>query len=300
MIEPLASSTFAAALVFGFRHGFDWDHIAALTDLTGSQPSSRRSMWLATLYALGHATMVLVLGCAAILFTEQVPGSVDVAMERIVGMSLIGLGLWMAWTAARTGGAPPLRSRWMLLIEALRRAVRRRPTVNVPIVIEHAHVHDHSRPMHVHTHANGELADLASGPRHGGGTEVAVQHRHRHRHVAVIPRDPFMRYGGWSSFGIGILHGVGAETPTQVVVFAAAANASDRPASVGLLVCFVIGLLAANSVVAAASTFGFTRVLGNRWVTGTLAAVTVTFSLGIGTLLMLGEGAALPGILGGS
>ena len=280
--------------MFGFRHGFDWDHIAALTDLTGSQASRRRSMWLATLYALGHAAMVLVLGCAAILFTEQVPGSVDLAMERLVGVSLIALGIWMAWTALRTGGAPPLRSRWMLLIDGVRRVVRRRPSVDMPIVIEHAHAHGHADPMHVHTHAD------AAGAKHHEDSAVAVQHRHVHRHVAVVPHDPFMRYGSWSSFGVGLLHGVGAETPTQVVVFAAAANASGRPASIGLLLCFIVGLLASNSLMAAASTFGFTRVVGNRWVTATLAAITVAFSLSVGTLLLLGEGAVLPAMLGGS
>ena len=64
MNELLQSTAFGAALVFGFRHGFDWDHIAALTDLTGSQATSRRSMWLATLYALGHAAMVNLIGTA--------------------------------------------------------------------------------------------------------------------------------------------------------------------------------------------------------------------------------------------
>ena len=54
-----------------------------------------------------------------------------------------------------------------------------------------------------------------------------------------------------------------------------------------------------NSLVAAASTFGFARVVGNRWVTTTLAAITVVFSLGVGTLLLLGEGAVLPSMLGG-
>ena len=129
MIELLQSTAFGAALVFGFRHGFDWDHIAALTDLTGSQRTSRRSMWLATLYALGHAAMVLVLGITAIVFAEQVPESVDLVMERFVGVSLIALAAWMVWTAVTTRGAPPLRSRWMLLIDAARRRRRSPPAV---------------------------------------------------------------------------------------------------------------------------------------------------------------------------
>ena len=96
-----------------------------LTDLTGSQATSRRSMALATLYALGHAAMVFALGVLAILFAQKVPASVDTAMQRLVGVSLLSLGIWIAWTAVRTRGAPPIRSRWMVLIDAGRGLLRR-------------------------------------------------------------------------------------------------------------------------------------------------------------------------------
>lgn len=300
MIELVASSAFVAALAFGFRHGFDWDHIAALTDLTGSQVTRRRSMWLATLYALGHAAMVIVLGGAAILFAERVPDSVDLVMERFVGVSLVALGIWMAWTAVTTGGVPPLRSRWMLLVDAARRLVGRRGPAVRQIVIEHAHPHDHAGPMHEHSHPPDLQDHSTRSDRPGADIAVQVQHRHLHRHVAVVPPDPFVRYGGWSSFGVGLLHGVGAETPTQVVVFAAAAHATGRPTSIGLLLCFVIGLFASNSLVAATSTFGFSRVVHNRPVMATLAAITAAFSLTVGTILLLGEGDVLPAMLGGA
>jgi len=64
VIELLESSAFGAALVFGFRHGFDWDHLAALSDLTGSQATSRRSMWLAT---QSDSSMLLVTSRAVLL-----------------------------------------------------------------------------------------------------------------------------------------------------------------------------------------------------------------------------------------
>ena len=180
MIELLESTAFGAALVFGFRHGFDWDHIAALTDLTGSQTSTRRSMGLATLYALGHAAMVLVLGCIAILFAEQVPESVDLVMERLVGVSLVALGIWMAWTAVRTRAAPPLRSRWMLLIDA--GAARgggspRRHRRHRALASPRPRPPARARPP-------GEL--IAGGPEAGPApTTVAVRHAHCHRHVAI-------------------------------------------------------------------------------------------------------------------
>lgn len=85
---------------------------------------------------------------------------------------------------------------------------------------------------------------------------------------------------------MGLLHGVGAETPTQVLVFAAAANASGRPTSVGILLCFVAGLVVANSLVAVASTFGFANVARNRLLTAGITAIAVLFSLTVGTLLV--------------
>ncbi|MDP1820845.1 MAG: hypothetical protein Q8K58_13280, partial [Acidimicrobiales bacterium] len=288
--------------VFGFRHGFDWDHLAALTDLTGSQPRSRRAMFLATLYALGHALMVLVLGVVAILFAEQVPGSMDSAMERFVGVSLLALGVWIVWTAVRNGGAPPLRSRWMLLIGGVRRLVaRRRGAGDALVVIEHAHPHDHDGGLHVHPYP-GRVDEVdqieAVDVREHGSHAVAVQHSHLHRHAAPAPRDPFASYTSRSAFGIGLLHGVGAETPTQVLIFATAANASGRPTSVALLVCFVIGLVVANTLVAAASTLGFRQVLAHRIVAIGLATFTAAFSLVVGALLLFGRSASLPPLPG--
>ncbi len=293
MIELLGSSAFGAALLVGFRHGFDWDHLAALTDLTGSQASSKRSMWLATLYALGHAVMVLALGAVAILFAEQVPASVDAVMERLVGVSLLALGAWIACTAVRTRGAPPVRSRWMVLIEVTGRAIRRRGDAGELVEIEHSHPHDHDHPLHGHAHSAVAVDEAGAGRG-----AVAIRHSHVHRHVAVAPRDPFVRYGNWSSFGVGLLHGVGAETPTQVLVFTAAAHANGRPTSVALLGCFVAGLVVANTVVAAASTFGFGRVLGHRAVAVALAVVTAAFSVVVGSLLVAGRGPVFPTILG--
>lgn len=302
MIEVIGSSAFAAAVLFGLRHGFDWDHIAALTDLTGSQRSARRAMRLASLYALGHACMVLLLGAGAILLAEQLPAGVDSVMDRVVGASLILLAVWIVTTAARTGSAPPLRSRWMLLIGMLRHFSSAPASENGPVVIEHAHPHDH-HAMHAHPHGIAEPAEVVSaqmdGPAATSVVGVASLHSHVHHHLALPPVDPFLRYGSWSSFGIGLLHGVGAETPTQLLVFAAAASADGRATSMGLLLCFLVGLLASNTLVAGASTLGFRGVLRHRAVAASLAGVTALFSLIVGTMLLLGRTPAIPGLLGG-
>jgi hypothetical protein len=289
MFALIGSSAFGAATLFGFRHGFDWDHLAALTDLTGSQPTPRRSMRLATLYAFGHGCMIMALGAAAILFGRFVPNSVSGVMERVIGATLIGLACWIVFTTVRNGGMPPIRSRWMLLIEAARRVRTRMAHAERPIVVEHDHPHDHGRPQHSHDHrqllpATDEMADLSTGR-----VRTEVEHSHAHRHIALAARDPFLAYTGRSSFGIGVLHGIGAETPTQVLLFVSAANATGNAASIGLLVSFVAGLIVANTLIASASTFGFQKFLRYRLVTTALAAATAAFSLFVGFRLILGR-----------
>ena len=50
------------ALALGLRHGIDWDHIAAIADLTSASDNRRRGIVLSLWYAVGHAAVVLVSG----------------------------------------------------------------------------------------------------------------------------------------------------------------------------------------------------------------------------------------------
>src|SRR5262245_23492322 len=112
----------------GLRHGIDWDHIAAITDITSSAvtnneaeaegqmmavaagapgisiavpiagpPSrwaeSRQGLFLVSMYALGHGTLVVVLCLLSIWLVAFLPECVDVLMERIVGGTLLALGV---------------------------------------------------------------------------------------------------------------------------------------------------------------------------------------------------------------
>ena len=103
----------ATAFGFGFRHGIDWDHIAAITDITSSQEERRQALIFGTLYALGHASVVLVLGVLAILVGEQLPPGVDNVMTRIVGATLILLGVYVFVSLIRHGRENPA-NRWRM------------------------------------------------------------------------------------------------------------------------------------------------------------------------------------------
>jgi ABC-type nickel/cobalt efflux system permease component RcnA len=292
------------ALGFGFRHGIDWDHIGALTDITSSQDQPRRAMWFATLYALGHALVVFVLGFAAIMFAAQLPSGVDSAMERFVGATLIILAGYVFYSVARHGREFRMRSRWMLLVTAVRTGMRwaRRRARTELIEIIHDHVHPR-REIHDHEHAHEPNDEHI--PVHvqvSGSSAISTAggvHRHRHRHVAAMPDDPFENYAPRTVFGIGMIHGIGAETPTQVLIFLAVAGVGEKGTGLLLLACFLIGLLAANAAVALAGTAGSVGVRGNRQVYVAVSLITALFTGAIGILFLVGSSSSLPAMLGG-
>lgn len=270
------------AFWFGFRHGIDWDHIAAITDITSSQEDRRRSIWYGTLYVLGHAAVVLVLGVLAILAGDRLPESVDDVMGRVVGVTLILLGVYVFVSLVQHGRDFRLRSRWMLLFTGIRRGAR--------WVREHAT-------------SNGRLA-LLEQDEEIGGDPTRWHHGHHgrpghHHHRGGDQHEAMMNYGRGTAFSVGMLHGVGAETPTQVLIFLAAAGAGGVAAGIAVLVVFLVGLVAANSVITVGSVAGFLSATRNFGVYAAVAVITGIFSLAIGGLFVLGLDSVLPAFFSG-
>jgi len=287
-VDSLRVGLAATAFGFGLRHGIDWDHLAAITDVTGTQESPRRAMGLATLYATGHGVVVFGLGLLAIVGGHQLPPWVDGVMERVVGVTLIVLSVVVAVSLLRDGDRFRMRSRWMVVAAGLGRVARwSRSRV---VEIEHDHDHDHDGHRHDHVHPEPAPA-VAPVP-------VLTRHRHLHRHVARLPEDPFARSGVAAAL-LGVAHGVGAETPTQVVVFLAAAHVAGTAGAVALLVLFIAGVFVSNTAIAAAASYGYLNVQRSFRVYAAFALTNAVLSLLIGTVFVLGRGSALPPILGG-
>jgi high-affinity nickel-transport protein len=284
-----------ASFWFGFRHGIDWDHIAAITDITSSQEDRRVAVAFGTLYVVGHGAVVLALGVVAILIGQELPESVDAAMGRIVGVTLILLGVYVFVSLIRHGREFRMRSRWMLVFAGIRSAWwrisgRRRSS---------AAAHDHEREP-VHVHAGGEAAEaVAAADRiadwHHGHHGRPGHHHHKHPE----PDDPFVNYQKGTSFLVGMLHGVGAETPTQILIFTAAAGAGGKAAGIAVLLAFLVGLMTSNSVITVGTAFGFLRASKNFAVYAAVAVITGVFSLAIGILFVLGQDSLLPALFAG-
>ncbi|RLT39252.1 MAG: hypothetical protein DWI58_13480 [Chloroflexi bacterium] len=269
-----------SALAIGIRHGIDWDHIAAITDITsttsggvarrGSQHTSdqhstaqvdrdaaggpvrryfdeqRQPFLLGSLYALGHAAVVTVLGLLAILASEFLPDWIDPVMSRVVGVTLIALAIYLFFSLYQyaRGGELHLRSRWMLVFAVVRRGYR----LLMARVFKRLH--------------------------------------HNHPHEG--------QYGARTAFGVGLIHGVGAETGTQALVIASVVGATNRASAIVVLIAFVVGLLISNSIVTVATTTGFISSQRRQWLYAAAGLVAAVFSLVLGVKFLFGADASLP------
>ena len=57
--------------VLGLRHGFDYDHLAAISDITAVQRSWKQGLRLGLTYAVGHAATVVLLVILGIRRTRR-------------------------------------------------------------------------------------------------------------------------------------------------------------------------------------------------------------------------------------
>jgi len=319
----------AGAIALGVRHGIDWDHIAAITDITtttatfkareawlveepgvqltdeshhasGADPhtaalvsearqaigelqpdavgaavgvvkslppdiapqngltrvralvagfatTQRRPLFLGTLYALGHGSMVVFLGLLAILAREVLPTWIDPVMERVVGATLIFLAVYLFYSVYRffrSGGEFRIRSRWMLIFAGFRNLL--------------------------------------------GRLRAGIRGEAFHEHPGSD------QYGVRTAYTVGLIHGIGAETGTQVLIIGTAVGADSKLMAVATLFAFVFGLLISNSMVTLMSTAGFVSARRRQLIYVAAGLVAAVFSLVIGIIFLFQQGATLP------
>ena len=232
-----------SAAILGFRHGFDYDHIAAISDITSVQTSRWRGMRLGLLYALGHAAMVAALGSAVIVFQLSLPHGIDRIAERLVGLTLLILGVYVL--GSLFNGNPAPRSRFHVMAGALR-WIRWKMK---------SYWHDHDVPRPVEKNWN---------------------------------------YSSKSVVMIGVVHGLGAETPSQLMIFLLAANLGGIGKGFLGLTMFIAGLLVMNTIMTASAVglFGLSSQLPRFQFVVT--ALTAIYSLAVGAFFLFGSSGLLP------
>jgi sulfite exporter TauE/SafE len=139
----------ATALILGAAHSFAPDHIAAIGVFVSRRPQWRRALAIGARWGAGHSLVILLVGGALVVTGWRFPDHFAPIVERIVGGTLIGLG-----------------------ILALLRALRIHGHVHEHDGVPHWHLHSHRRSeQHDHMHH----AALGVGMLHGlAGTGALV------------------------------------------------------------------------------------------------------------------------------
>ncbi len=240
-----------AGLIAGTRHGIDWDHIAAISDITSTQEKVGRGIFMSFLYGLGHASVVSAIAIAFLLGSFELPESANRFMEIAVGVTLVILGIYVLHSLhAKKGKDFRMKPRWALAAEAV-------------------------------LNSYSWLKEKLTGtPR-------------KYHHVLQNG------YGNRASYIIGMVHGIGAETPSQMVLFALAitAGASSRLQLGALaIVLFSLGLVVTNTLMGALGAYGYIKSSGRQKLYRSAAFVTGSFSMVIGILFLTGGISHLPSL----
>lgn len=142
------------ALMLGFLHALEVDHMIAVTTFVAGKPSAAHAARFGFRWGLGHSAAVIVLGAVLLVTGLRWPARYDAIGEGIVGVMLFLLGLWAFVSSRKLHLHPPAEHG------------------------DHAHLHVHpAAPSHDHPHD----AEHPAAARHHHDDESHHAHGHHHR-----------------------------------------------------------------------------------------------------------------------
>jgi high-affinity nickel-transport protein len=109
-LGPLA--ILGLGLALGVRHAADADHVVAVAALASTSRRPAAAAWLGVVWGMGHSITLLAAGAAIIVLGWVVPPRVGLAMELVVALALMVLGVLNLGAGVdrgvpRVGAGPP-------------------------------------------------------------------------------------------------------------------------------------------------------------------------------------------------
>jgi ABC-type nickel/cobalt efflux system permease component RcnA len=101
------------AIVAGFLHALEPDHMAAVTTFVSRRPRPAQAVGFGLRWGIGHSAAILVVGLVLVVLNVRMPSSLTQGLEFGVGAMLVALGLWLLWGVlherahALAGDGPP-------------------------------------------------------------------------------------------------------------------------------------------------------------------------------------------------
>jgi len=120
-------SLLVTGLGLGLLHALDADHVMAVSALSNRKPSLKRTLKFSANWALGHGSVLILLGLLFFGLGIALPETIQQLAESSVGVLLIGLGLACFWQFHK---------------EKI-------------VLNKHTHEHNHGSVEHTHLHVHG-------------------------------------------------------------------------------------------------------------------------------------------------
>lgn len=245
MIESLV---FLTSIFLGFRHGFDYDHMVAITNVANTQARKKQAMLLTMSYSLGHALVVISIGVSIILLGISIPQILDDFMGKAVGATLIILGIYIVYHLAKKGKKEfHAATRFTIIANSI---------------------------LYVYSKLGSKLLGKTISQRR------------------VFENG----YATHSSFVVGMIHGIGAESPTQIAIFAMSLGFGII-LGITALVVFVTGIIISNILFGMIISTGFMQSLKSYRIYKYASIVSAITSILVGSLMITGFDFMLPEIL---
>lgn len=215
------------------RHGMDGDHVAAIADMVGSEGKKRKQITLGMMYALGHSSIVFMIGLLSIYIGLEMSDSTRQVMEGLVSLTLIILGGFMIYSLFRQKDEYEYRSRLQIFLQLLVKVVKK--------------------------------------------TKLKVTDKSLSS----------LQLGIASAFIIGVIHGIGVESPTQITLITNVVGDHNWATATFQLILFVVGLLISTMLIALLLTWGFMKARLRKSMFIVLGFVTGIYSLGLGATMLV-------------
>ncbi|MBS1991796.1 MAG: hypothetical protein JSS86_04900 [Cyanobacteria bacterium SZAS LIN-2] len=240
-MEHIGLFFYFSMLALGFRHGFETDHLAAITDIISSEKDAKSGIRGSMLYSLGHCLVVIVLGFLAVTIGVYLPESVDHVIEKFVGITMLFLAGNVIYQLFKKGDEVELKSRWRIVFELI---VRLRNWLN---------------RMYCRLAGHPECYE----PKH-------------------VPE----QLGTKTYFGLGMLHGIGVETPTQLAALSSVSAAGLSLSGSLIISAFCLGMVAGNMLFAWASAYSLKMAKYRKAFYLVTCILTAIFGLVVGLMIL--------------
>jgi len=306
----------AAALALGVRHGIDWDHIAAITDITSTAATIEETdQWLIREPALmltdeSHHLALAGGAAAGSVAVQVVPHSHGFdemghrhngrwagklpSVETFVRKQKPALALGTLYALGHGTMVVALGLLAILAREFLPSGIDpiMESVVGVTLIFLGFYllysVYQYFRGGSEFRLRSRWMLVFAGARNAAGWLRAKIAGKpHEHVHEA-------QQYGARTAYGVGLIHGIGAETGTQVLVIATAVGASSQATGIAALGAFVLGLLISNTIVTIISTAGFVSSRRRQSIYVTAGLFAAVFSLVVGFFFLFREGGVLP------